>query len=86
MDEQGADFRDPEFERSLERLFARTPVLGDNDAFAAGVQARLTRNWRFRTTGIAVAGVAGGAVAASQILGSGLVSQVQRASTQSVRA
>jgi hypothetical protein len=86
MDEQGADSRNPEFERQLERLFAQAPALPDPDAFAGRVQARLASNWRMRTAGIAVAGVVGGVIAASQIIGSGLAVQVQHASTQSVRA
>ena len=78
--------RDPEFERRLERLFAEPPALADADAFAAKVQGRLARSWRIRTLGIGAAGVAGGVVAASQIVGSGLVIQLRQASARSARA
>jgi hypothetical protein len=78
--------RDPDFERALERLFAEPPAFRDADAFAAKVQARLARNWRIRTLGIGAAGVAGGVVAASQIVGSGLAIQLQHASARSAQA
>lgn len=78
--------RDPEFERALERLFAEPQVFSDADAFVGKVKSRLARNWRIRTLGIGAAGVAGGVVAASQIIGSGLAIQLQQASVQSVRA
>jgi hypothetical protein len=78
--------RDPEFERNLERMFAEPPAFSDADAFAGRVKARLARNWRIRTLGIGAAGVAGGVVAASQIVGSGLAIQLQQASARSAQA
>ena len=78
--------RDPEFDRALERLFAEPPAFEDADAFAGKVQARLARNWRIRMLGIGAAGVAGGVVAASQIIGSGLAVQLQQASARSAQA
>jgi hypothetical protein len=83
--------RDPEFERTLERLFAEPPAFTDADAFARKVKARMARNWRVRTLGIGVAGVAGGVVAASQIVCSGpgagpVAIKLQIASAQSAQA
>jgi len=78
--------RDPEFERTLERLFAEPPAVDDADVFVGKVQARLARNWRIRTVGIGAAGVAGGVVAASQIVSSGLAIQLQQASARSAQA
>jgi hypothetical protein len=80
-----AEHRDPEFERSLERLFAQAPALSDGDAFASRVQAKLARSWRLRTVAIGAAGVVGGAVAASQILGAGFALQVREASAHSAQ-
>ena len=86
MADHRSDGRDPEFERALERLFAQAPAAPDSEAFARGVESRLARSWRLRTFGVGLAGVLGGAVAASQILGSGLALQVQQASAHSVQA
>jgi hypothetical protein len=78
--------RDPDFERALERMFAEPPELNDSDAFAGKVQARLALGWRIRTLSIGAAGVAGGVVAASQLIGSGLAIQLQHASARSAQA
>jgi hypothetical protein len=81
-----SDHRDPAFERTLERLFAQPHAFADSDAFAAGVQGRLTRNWRMRTVGIGAAGVFGGLIAATQIVGSGFALKIQQASANSAQA
>jgi hypothetical protein len=88
MAENGLDEheQDRDFERTLERLYCQTPALGGADAFVGGVEARLARNWRLRTFGIGAAGIVGGVIAASQIIGSGLALRVEHASTQSARA
>jgi hypothetical protein len=78
--------RDPDFERALERMFSEPPAFDDSDAFAGKVQARLAFRWRIRTFSIGAAGVAGGVVAASQIVGSGLAIQLQQASARSAQA
>jgi hypothetical protein len=83
--------RDPGFERTLERLFAEPPVFTDADAFAGKVKARMARSWRIRTLGIGAAGVAGGVIAAGQIVGSGpgagpLAIKLQDASARSAQA
>jgi hypothetical protein len=67
---------DPEFERSLERLFADPPALSDAEAFAGRVEARLGRGWAARRWLIGAAGVAGGLVAASQLLLSGVLAHI----------
>jgi hypothetical protein len=85
MADHRSEDRDPEFERSLERLFAQTPALPDGEAFADRVQAKLARSWRVRTLAIGAAGIVGGAVAASQILGAGFALQVRQASVHSAQ-
>jgi hypothetical protein len=85
MAEHRSDGRDPEFERSLERMFAQAPALPDGEVFAQRVQKRLARSWTVRTLAIGFAGVVGGAIAASQILGAGLAVQVREASAHSAQ-
>jgi hypothetical protein len=80
MDERG-------FETSLERMFGNAPALADADAFTRRVEGKLNRDWRWRTLGLGIAGVVGGAIAATQAVGSGLgvrVQEVSAASTQAV--
>jgi hypothetical protein len=57
-----------DFERRLERLFAEGPDLPDADAFAEATGRRLNRGWTARRWLIGAAGVAGGAIGASQLL------------------
>ena len=64
---------DPEFEAKLGRWFAEAPALPDEDWFAGRVQARLERSWVLRRLLIGTAGLAGGLVAAGQMLGAHLV-------------
>src|SRR3712207_4422875 len=66
---------DPSFEARLERLFAQPPRLPDSEQFAARVEARLEREWSLRRGFIAVAGLAGGAVAVTQTVGSQLTAR-----------
>lgn len=78
---------DSEFETQLGRWFAEAPAAPDPDGFARRVERRLDRAWRVRGALIGTAGVAGGVVAAAQMLGGGHVFQdVASASTRSVAA
>jgi hypothetical protein len=72
---------DPDFERRLERLFLDPPALADADDFADRLEARLGRGWAARRWLLGAAGVAGGLVAASQLLFSGLFARVGDAET-----
>ena len=74
-----------EFERRLERLFADPPAFPDEQAFAAGVERKLTRGWNLRRWTIGVAGLAGGVIGASQLIMSNFVHQVETASEGSTR-
>lgn len=67
---------DFEFEARLERMFAQPPPVTDPGVFAAQVQARLERGWAFRRVLIGAAGLVGGAVAASQAFGSGVLARL----------
>jgi hypothetical protein len=66
-----------EFERSLERLFADAPDFADAQGFAERLERRLDRGWRARRWLIGAAGVAGGLIAASQLLFSGLIQRTE---------
>ena len=57
-----------EFDPFVERLFARTPVLADTDAFTAKVEARLESGMRVRTLALSLAGLIGGGVAVREAL------------------
>jgi hypothetical protein len=61
-----------DFERRLERMFAESTVFPDEGAFAQRVEGRLDRGWAARRVMIWVAGVAGGAIGATQLLMSNL--------------
>lgn len=74
-----------EVERTIERLFARAPDLGDADAFAERVQRRLDRGWAARRALIGVAGLVGGVIGASQLIVSNLFSRAEAASSESAR-
>jgi len=67
---------DFDFESRLERMFQQPPPVTDPGVFAVQVQARLERGWAFRRALIGVAGVLGGAVAASQAFGSGVLARL----------
>ena len=67
---------DPEFEAKLGRWFADAPALPDEDWFAGRVQARLERSWVLRRLLIGTAGLAGGLVAAGQMLGAHMVGRI----------
>ena len=71
------------FEHQLQRLFAEPMAFADSGAFTARVQARLERGWAMRRVLIGAAGVAGGLIAAAQVVGANLV---QRASAASATA
>jgi hypothetical protein len=75
-----------EFEAGLERMFAQPPALPDAEAFASRIDNRLNRSWRMRGWGIGAAGVAGGVVAVTQMLGSGVLPRIQAASLGSTQA
>lgn len=70
---------DFEFEARLERLFSQPPPVTDPGVFAAQVQARLERGWALRRVLIGAAGLLGGAVAASQTFGSGVLARLGEA-------
>ena len=67
---------DPEFEAKLGRWFAEAPSLADEDWFAGRVQSRLERSWVLRRLLIGAAGLAGGLVAAGQMLGAHMVGRI----------
>ena len=67
---------DPEFEARLGRWFAEPPALADNDWFARRVQARLERSWVVRRALIGCAGLAGGLIAAWQMVGAHMVGRI----------
>ncbi|MCC7266070.1 MAG: hypothetical protein IT546_01885 [Caulobacteraceae bacterium] len=67
-----------DFERRLERMFAEAPVTADETAFAARVEGRLNRGWAARRAMIWIAGVAGGAIGATQLLVSNLRPSLER--------
>ena len=75
-----------EFERALERMFARAPdVVVDAESFADRVQRRLDRGWAARRLLIGSAGVVGGIIGASQLIMSNLFSRAEAASSESAR-
>ena len=63
---------DPEFDTRLARLFSEAPLYPDADGFARGIEGRLARSWALRRMLIGLAGLAGGLVAAGQMLGAHL--------------
>ena len=74
---------DPEFDARLGREFAEAPAFGDADGFARRIEDRLGRSWALRRLLIGLAGIAGGLVAAGQMLGGGhLWAAVSGLSTQ----
>ncbi|WP_395671515.1 hypothetical protein [Phenylobacterium sp.] len=68
-----------DFERRLERLFAEAPAFADSGAFAEQLERRLDRGWRVRRWLIGAAGLAGGVVAASQLMVANIGQRVQAA-------
>jgi hypothetical protein len=74
-----------EFERALERMFARAPEVSDAESFADRVQRRLDRGWAARRLLIGSAGVVGGIIGASQLIMSNLFSRAEAASSESAR-
>jgi hypothetical protein len=60
---------DPSFEARLERLYAQSPRVTDAEGFARRVESRLDREWSLRRVLIGAAGVAGGTVAVTQMVG-----------------
>jgi hypothetical protein len=67
---------DFEFEARLEHLFSHPPAVTDPGVFAAQLQERLERGWALRRIVIGAAGILGGAVAASQAFGSGVLARL----------
>ena len=59
-----------EFDPFVERAFARSPRLPDEDLFAARIEARLESSTRLRTLALTIAGLTGGVVAVRQSLNS----------------
>jgi hypothetical protein len=71
---------DPAFEMRLGRLFSEAPHYPDCQLFADQIESRLGRGWALRRVLIAAAGVAGGLIAAGQMIGSGLAARLSGAS------
>jgi hypothetical protein len=67
---------EPDFERGLERLFADPPAFADADAFAQRLERRLERGWTVRRWLIGAAGLAGGLIAASQLVVPGVFGRI----------
>jgi hypothetical protein len=76
---------DLELESRLDRLFAETPALGDEGAFARTVERRLDRSWTLRRLLIGGLGVAGGVIGVGQVAASGVVGRAEIISTQSAK-
>ena len=77
------------FDGEIERLFARPPVLADEEAFVEAVERRLNSGSRLRAGILTVAGVMGGFFAVRETLDAGLgglavVSQTSRDATQAL--
>lgn len=62
-----------EFEFRLDRMFSEPPAFSDNEAFARRVEAKLERGWSMRSWLIGAAGVAGGLIGVSQMVGAGVL-------------
>ena len=77
---------DPEFDTRLGRMFSEAPAYPDADVFARGIEARLARSWTLRRMLIGLAGLAGGVVAAGQMLGAHLWQAVGGFATASSQA
>ena len=77
---------DSEFEVRLGRWFAEAPEAPDPDGFARRVERRLDRAWRIRGALIGTAGLAGGIVAAAQMLGGHMIESFASASGRSIAA
>jgi len=71
-----------DFESRLLRMFDQPPPLADAELFSRRVEARLDRGWSLRQLMIGVAGVAGGVIAAVQMMGSGLMPELTEASAR----
>ena len=70
---------DVSFEQRLLRAFDEPPALADADRFAARIEARLDRGWGLRQLLIGAFGILGGMVGTVQLVGSGLVPQLEGA-------
>ncbi|MFI4933401.1 MAG: hypothetical protein ACHP7N_02175 [Caulobacterales bacterium] len=71
------------FEMRLERMFSDAPVMRDGELFTLRVLDRLDRGWTARRLLIGTMGLAGGMIGSVQILGSGVVGQLQSLGAQS---
>jgi hypothetical protein len=67
---------DRTFEMELDRMFAASPAMGDNDLFVLQVAHRLDRGWTFRRLLIGGLGVAGGVIGGAQVLRSGILGRL----------
>lgn len=68
---------DRTFEMELDRLFGEYPAFPDADLFALRVETSLERGWTFRRFLIGGLGLAGGLVAAVQLMGYGVAPKLQ---------
>jgi hypothetical protein len=58
-----------DFDPSIERLFAQTPVMPDAALFTADVEARLAKGGRIRNLALGAAGLLGGVIAVREVTG-----------------
>jgi len=58
-----------DFDPSIERLFAQTPVMPDAALFTADIEARLVKGGRIRNVALGVAGLLGGVIAVREVTG-----------------
>lgn len=68
---------DRTFEMHLDRLFGEHPAFVDADLFALRVETSLERGWTFRRYLIGGLGLAGGLVAAVQLMGFGVAPRLE---------
>lgn len=64
------------FEAQLEALFREPPAFDDSALFATRLQARLDRSWALRRALITLAGLTGGVLAATQLVRSHALDQL----------
>src|SRR5271167_3873523 len=80
---RGRSMAEASFEAKLERMFAEAPVMRDRDLFTVRVLDRLDRGWTARQLLIGAMGLVGGVIGSVQILGAGVIGQLQAFGAQS---
>lgn len=76
---------DPDFETNLMKMFADAPSMGNSEGFARRVEAKLSRGWQMRQALIWTLGLAGGAIAVTQMFASRMLVQLGAVSEESTR-